>query len=1241
MKQEIKFARTGLNSDDDYSLIPLGDSRERLNVIPSENGNLGTITNIKGNKRLPASSDIGYVLEDKERNEILAFTYSGYIWAYKLSSDGEDIVSSRRIASSVVDLFSVGNVDLENLPMPSTFSAEIIGDYVICTNNVSEPKRFRLDLDDIAYGSGADEEVYALNRPFILRSDRAYIGTYELSDVSLDEDSFYQFAISLEYKTNEITPLTNYSNVVYYNNVNSSTEPINHSIKYFFKPKEFADLEFDYRIRNVNIYVRKNLSANFVLAKSFDPYDTGTFSDSITRDGFSVDEYEFTFTYRGSNESFEVINDDLLFSRVPNASKTLAVAENKLIFGNNLIGYDNPSTVDDMSLLLTDLGYINYPASPSPSPSVTATGVGTNSVIIDIDLTNAFSPAFIAANDKYIDYVIQVVSSYDVTTTEDPLKNISVNTSNQGYPIPYVNGAYIGETTGALSKSLNITNNLDAVVSVSTATANHVKVIFTLNSGTVSTITESSVEPIGVRYAFNPQSGSYLMDGSTYSVCMYFFDSYGRTAGGVGGITLKIPKNYNTSLLGVLENKLSGRYGVVQWSNLGIEIPDWAKTCSFGISECVEYNGSWVTDVYYEPENAIRISPENSYGYEFKDGDIIKYNSSSSEDPILSKIIGFKQVVNNDSSGWLLLEDGFVNDPNQLKTILRIRDTKQGTQYFEISKRYEIDRSSTPKIIGDIGDNKGWFSAGDFVLGNEGFFLTKTDKWAANNSGRFIPKIENSTQNRIQNLLYSEKYFDNTKVNGLSTFYPESVENIDDTFGEINKIINIGGVVKLYQENKRTSIYIERAQLMDSTNNSNLGIISSRFLGSKEQSFTNYGTKFPNSVVKNQRYIYFYDSERGAVVRDSANGLFPISGRFSTAEGSVDYKMDKFFKDFSLDKVNKELAKDNIDVHMSYDESNDLLFIYFYTKTGESYKQLAFHEPTNRWVSFYDMYQIENDITGTPQPLEKTYPRFSFNKGISYYTVNGSSIWKHNSDSVRRCNFYGLQKGMSIDVDLSAPVLAEFHGIEIDSTHRFNNSIYLPDKPRLQSSTLFSSDVPESIPTGSLSAYTISEFKVNSPLIATVVLDVTLAATSSVAKARCYSGLVSPLWVYDYIDIPSTGVYTFDVNLRNADVDGSGDNSYLQVLVGATDEMTVNSVSIVYDEVIENSNIKSREFRDKEGLLRSTYYRDMNSKLNPVIARLNGDRLRGHSIVNRLSLDSAPEKVQIQSASITLRGSRN
>jgi hypothetical protein len=1234
MKQEITFARAGLNSDDDATMIPLGDSRERLNVVPSENGDLGVLTNIRGNKSINSFSNIGYVLEDKERNEILTFEFNGFIRAYKLSSDGEDVISSRRIATNAPDLFSVGNQTLANTPMPMTFSAEIIGDYVVCTNNITEPKRFRLDLEDVTYGATADEEVYSLNRPMVLRGDRAYIGTYETGDISLDDNNFYQFAISLEYKTNEITPLTNYSNLVYYNNVTTSLEPVNHSIKYYFKPEEFADNEPDYRIKTVNIYVRKNLSENFILAKSFNPYDTNTFSDSIVRDGIGVNNYDFTFTYRGQHQTFDVITDDLLFSRVPNASKSLAVAENKLIFGNNLIGYDNPSSIDNLSLLLNDMQYRDYPASPSPAPNVTTSGVGTGSVVIDIDLTNAFSPAYITANDKYIDYAIEVAATYTVTTSVETGKIISVNTANEGYPIPYVNGSYIGEFTGSLSKSLNITSGLDAVISISTATAGHVKVIFTLDSGTVSSITAAG--DTHVRYSFNPQSGSYLMDGSTYSVCMYFFDSYGRTAGGVGGVTLKIPINYNTSISGIIDNKLQQRYSQVQWSNFGITIPDWAKMCSFGISECIEYNGSWIADTYNETENAIRISPENSYGYEYKDGDVLKASDSNSTDPILYKIKGFKQVVNDDSSGWLLMPDDFIFDANYIKTILRVRDTKQGTQYFEVSKRYEIDRTSGSAVIkGDIGDDKGSFSAGDFVLGIENLFLTKSDKWAANNSGRFIPKIENSEQKRIQNLLYSEKYFDNTRVNGLSTFYPESVESIDDTFGEINKIVNIGGVVKLYQEHKRTSIYIERAQLMDSTNNSNLGIISSRFLGSKEQSFTDYGTKFPNSVIKNQRYIYFYDSEQGVVVRDSANGLFPISGRFATTEGSVDYKMDKYFKDFSSEYVQKELANNNMNVHMSYDEFNDLLFIYFYTKTGEAYNQLAFHEPTNRWISSYDMYTSEQD--------ENSYPIFSFSAGTNYYTVR-NSIYKQNSRSAPRCNYYASQKGILVDAILSAPDIAEFQSIEIHSTDRLNNSIFLPEKPNLEETTLFSSSTPTSVPSGSSSAYNVASFSTQKEIKATVVVDISMTAPSALAKLICYSGTVSSLWYASAssgISIPDSGVYTFDAYLRNADLDGSNYNSYIEVYVDSADEMTINSISVTYDEVIENSNIQAHEYREKEGTFRSTYYRDMNSDMHPTLARANGEHLRGKSIINRLSLDSAPDKVEIESVSITLRGSRN
>jgi hypothetical protein len=190
-----------------------------------------------------------------------------------------------------------------------------------------------------------------------------------------------------------------------------------------------------------------------------------------------------------------------------------------------------------------------------------------------------------------------------------------------------------------------------------------------------------------------------------------------------------------------------------------------------------------------------------------------------------------------------------------------------------------------------------------------------------------------------------------------------------------------------------------------------------------------YGTVNPESVTKNERYVYGFDIYNGVFWRDSANGLFPISGKVATESGLADYRMSEYFRTKANDLIAAGLSQ--VKVFSEWDEYTKCLFVTFLNSTGDEYigtlsDTIAFHEPSNRWISFYDFWK-DND--GTYDEYPDCYMRFK-NK---FYSFLKGELWKHNSTTADRATYYGTKHDAVIDfvVNNEAGLIKLFDAIGI------------------------------------------------------------------------------------------------------------------------------------------------------------------------------------------------------------------
>ncbi len=246
----------------------------------------------------------------------------------------------------------------------------------------------------------------------------------------------------------------------------------------------------------------------------------------------------------------------------------------------------------------------------------------------------------------------------------------------------------------------------------------------------------------------------------------------------------------------------------------------------------------------------------------------------------------------------------------------------------------------------------------------EGYFHESqwySDFYASDDWDKGRPGVETNFGERYLNIVrHSKQYLQNTLINGLSTFWGDTdYKELNDVFGDILRIIENGDTLKVYQRKKPSSILIGRTEYVDMEGNPNIVQTSERVLGAIRYSTTNYGTEFPESITKNNRYVYGFDIYNGVMWRDSANGIFPISGKYESADGG-NYKMETYFKQKAKDLLVSGI--NGVDVETVWDERHKNLYVIFKDLVTEANDEaIMFHEPSNRWICFTNMDQTPEE----------------------------------------------------------------------------------------------------------------------------------------------------------------------------------------------------------------------------------------------------------------------------------------
>jgi hypothetical protein len=245
-------------------------------------------------------------------------------------------------------------------------------------------------------------------------------------------------------------------------------------------------------------------------------------------------------------------------------------------------------------------------------------------------------------------------------------------------------------------------------------------------------------------------------------------------------------------------------------------------------------------------------------------------------------------------------------------------------------------------------------------------------------------------ENKTSGMIFSGLYNSTSSVNNLNEFNMAGkiTKDLNTTYGSIQAAHARDNDVVVFTEDKVLRIQSGGKDALFNADGNTQLTATNRVLGTSMPFAGDYGISLnPESLAMDGYRMYFADKQRGAVLRLSGNGVTPIS----------DVGMKTYFRENLKYHVNISGSFDGVE-----DEYN--LTLHKINKFAQNTplldsKTISFSESAKGWVSFKSF---------TPLTATSLSDR--------YYSVEDNTIWKHNSSTALRNNFYNVQYNSEIEV---------------------------------------------------------------------------------------------------------------------------------------------------------------------------------------------------------------------------------
>lgn len=687
----------------------------------------------------------------------------------------------------------------------------------------------------------------------------------------------FQFAYRFVYRDFEISRFSPLSTLL---NYNTTADIANNKINVTIP----ASQKIPQDVIRVEVAARFAVGGKYFIVKTFsgssviDSHNAGTaisfgfYNDTV---GIAVDDAT-------ANQPFDFI---------PLRSETLEIAKNRLFLGNNIDGYETPKTTS-LSKSITNGSNAGVFGSWYRVDFESVMGGGSLNTIYVIDIQGISQSGYYRTNPE--------------TTTMPTSANVAFG--------PLI---YLGPNFSDIQQWVNVFYNPSYI--------RNFEYELTVN------VTGASATGLVGKKAFKSDS--------SYRLGVVFFDEAGRKSGVVTNDDLDT--DGKPKLKAVIPDRAFGTISFItdiNWSldnlNSNSEIPSWAKYYSVVLTKSLRTSSfiqlkadgfAYITKnsttgeltptqaVYNSSFFGIGIDVKsmfsNGIGYSYNEGDVIKIYKDGVTTPFILAIKAqFGNYVVAD-----LADIGALTTPTSIAGIYEIYTpyTQSFNEfYYEMGSMYQINNAGTgTRAYSTLG---GSFK-GDITLLQRGPVggtylveaMSPNDLYWKNwntDSGRVNIVLDGKQVHKKTSVYWSNTIILGSEVNGLSTFdtlaqtqLPYELSSIQK-LQLVSKVAAEGTVMLAIGEQETASVYLGEAQIFDNTGNSFLATTSG-VIGNISIMRGAFGTINPESVVRYQGLVYWFDANRGSVVAYSSNGVTPISNN----------KMFKYFRKVGQDIVGRGL----------------------------------------------------------------------------------------------------------------------------------------------------------------------------------------------------------------------------------------------------------------------------------------------------------------------------------------------
>lgn len=215
--------------------------------------------------------------------------------------------------------------------------------------------------------------------------------------------------------------------------------------------------------------------------------------------------------------------------------------------------------------------------------------------------------------------------------------------------------------------------------------------------------------------------------------------------------------------------------------------------------------------------------------------------------------------------------------------------------------------------------------------------------------GRVAPILQNSKRGKRAHIRYSGQYLQDTLTNNLSRFYFLDKEDVNNEYGSITGLRQIGYTLKVLQERRNNSFGVGVQELVGANGVAIPVVSSTKVLSDIRPSPLTFGCVNPESLCVSGRYMYFYDYYTGGVIRDDANGMDNISKK----------GLWTFFKTMQGRIKNAVKSKVFINTNSKYSEIF-CTFVLFVQDSNDRFRyeveSIVWNELTNNWTTYVSYF---------------------------------------------------------------------------------------------------------------------------------------------------------------------------------------------------------------------------------------------------------------------------------------------